>query len=235
MNESDWLSTSDPLALLDYLFPIRGLDSTQPQSRASRLYLLGCARLAWDRLPGVCQCVAKVGQRVYGGRMRDTVLRDTIYPHAEALIHCRGTADEVNSIGRELVALGLATAAEVFTKEDIPPEQWSGFAHLVYLPFARTTPHFRRIPVELHSLSLVREVFANPFRQHLTFNRDWLTENVLNLARHAEATADFAVLPVLADALQDAGCDRDDVLDHLRSGGPHMPGCWAIEWVLNQP
>jgi hypothetical protein len=37
---------------------------------------------------------------------------------------------------------------------------------------------------------------------------------------------------VLADALDDAGCERQDVLDHMRHGGPHAHGCWALAWVL---
>lgn len=234
MNESDWLTANDPLAMLDELFPVRGLDSAQPQSRASRLYLLGCARMAWNRLPGVCRCVAVAGQRVYGSRVRDASLRDAIYPHAEALVNCRGTADEVNAIGRGLVALGLGEIDEVLIDKDIAPELWSSLAYLVYLPFARTTPHFRRIPAYLHSAALVKEVFSNPFNRHSRFERQWRTETVMQLARHVDATGEFEVLPVLADALEDADCDRHDVLDHLRMASPHAPGCWALEQVLGE-
>src|SRR5262245_31815634 len=173
MNERDWLTTNDPLALLDHLFPVRGLDSAEPQSRASRLYLLGCARLASDRLPGVCRAVAAAAERTYGSRVRDHSLSDVVYPHAEAMIHCRGEAEEVNAVGRALVALGLATPDEVLVGQDIEPKSWVGFAHLAYFPFARTTPYFRQIPAELHSAALVHEVFANPFHRQPRFERHW--------------------------------------------------------------
>jgi hypothetical protein len=233
MNERDWLSSSDALAMLDHLFPMRGLDSAEPQSRPCRLYLLGCARLAWDRLPVVCRAIVVAGERVYGGRARDQHLRDAVYPYAEALIHCRGEVEELNDVGRELAALGLAAPDEVLVDKDIDPDLWSGFAHLVYFPFVRTTPHFRRVPTDLHSAALVREVFGNPFT-HRPFDPSWRTATVLQLAGHAEVTGDFSVLPVLADALEDAGCNRTDVLDHLRHGGPHAHGCWAVELVLDE-
>lgn len=40
------------------------------------------------------------------------------------------------------------------------------------------------------------------------------------------------LMPVLADALLDAGCDNDEVIEHCQSGGPHVSGCWAIEEIL---
>jgi hypothetical protein len=43
---------------------------------------------------------------------------------------------------------------------------------------------------------------------------------------------DFSAMPILADALQDAGCDNDDVLNHCRGAGPHVRGCWVVDGVL---
>ena len=40
--------------------------------------------------------------------------------------------------------------------------------------------------------------------------------------------------PILADALQDAGCDNADVLDHCHSEGPHVRGCWVVDLVLGK-
>ena len=45
---------------------------------------------------------------------------------------------------------------------------------------------------------------------------------------------DVSAMPVLADALQDAGCDSDDILDHCRVGGPHVRGCWVVDRVLGK-
>ncbi|OWK36188.1 hypothetical protein FRUB_08751 [Fimbriiglobus ruber] len=45
---------------------------------------------------------------------------------------------------------------------------------------------------------------------------------------------DFSVTPILADALQDAGCDNEDILNHLRGDGPHVRGCWALDLLLGK-
>jgi hypothetical protein len=42
----------------------------------------------------------------------------------------------------------------------------------------------------------------------------------------------FEYLPVLADALEEAGCGDAEVLGHLRGPGPHVRGCWALDLVL---
>ena len=41
-------------------------------------------------------------------------------------------------------------------------------------------------------------------------------------------------MPILADALQDAGCDSDDILDHCRGPGPHVRGCWVVDLGAGQ-
>jgi hypothetical protein len=47
---------------------------------------------------------------------------------------------------------------------------------------------------------------------------------------------DFAAMPILADALQDAGCDSDDLLAHCRDPhATHVRGCWAVDLVLGRP
>ena len=45
---------------------------------------------------------------------------------------------------------------------------------------------------------------------------------------------DFGNLPVLADALQDAGCELPDVLNPCREPGPHVRGCWVVDLVLGK-
>jgi hypothetical protein len=80
---------------------------------------------------------------------------------------------------------------------------------------------------------LVRCVFGNPFH-HVTVTPSWLTPTVLALAEGIYAERAFDRLPILADALQDAGCDNPDVLGHCRGGGPHVRGCWMVELVLGK-
>ena len=44
----------------------------------------------------------------------------------------------------------------------------------------------------------------------------------------------FQDVPVLADALEDAGCTRQPMLDHCRGPGPHGVGCWVLDSVLGK-
>ena len=80
---------------------------------------------------------------------------------------------------------------------------------------------------------LLREVFGNPFRP-MAFDPDWRTATVTALAAGIYADRAFDRLPVLADALDDAGCDAADLLAHLRGDGPHVRGCWALDLVLGK-
>jgi hypothetical protein len=78
---------------------------------------------------------------------------------------------------------------------------------------------------------LVREVFGNPFRP-IAFHPSWLTPTAVGIARGVYDDRAFDRLPILADALQDAGCEDEQVLAHCRGGGPHVRGCWVVDGVL---
>lgn len=80
---------------------------------------------------------------------------------------------------------------------------------------------------------LVREIFGNPFRP-VHFDPSWRTSGVLAPARGIYEWRDFAALPALADALEHAGCASGELLGHLRSPGPHVLGCWALDLVLQK-
>src|SRR5262249_19280789 len=82
-------------------------------------------------------------------------------------------------------------------------------------------------------VALYRDIFGNPFRA-VTLDPSWLTATVLTLAAGIYADRPFDRLPILADALQDAGCGNADVLDHCRSNSPHARGCWVVDLVLNK-
>ena len=62
----------------------------------------------------------------------------------------------------------------------------------------------------------------------------WLTSTVIALAEGIYADRAFDRLPILADALQDAGCENADILDHCRGPGPHVRGCWVVDLVLGK-
>ena len=77
-----------------------------------------------------------------------------------------------------------------------------------------------------------RDIFGNPFRP-VSLNAEWLTSTVVALAEGIYAERAFDRMPILADALQDAGCDNDDVLNHCRDTSlTHVRGCWVVDLVL---
>jgi hypothetical protein len=80
---------------------------------------------------------------------------------------------------------------------------------------------------------LIRDVFGNPFRPVHADPR-WLTSTAVGLAQTIYADRAFDRLPILADALEEAGCDDADVLSHLRGDGPHVRGCWVVDLILGQ-
>jgi len=82
-------------------------------------------------------------------------------------------------------------------------------------------------------VSLLRDIFGNPFRS-LTFEPDWRTSTAVALAQQMYDSRDFSAMPILADALQDAGCDNAEILDHCRGPGSHVRGCWVADLVLGK-
>lgn len=62
----------------------------------------------------------------------------------------------------------------------------------------------------------------------------WLSSTAVAIAAGIYHDTAFDRLPILADALQDAGCENEDILNHLRGEGPHVRGCWALDLVLSK-
>jgi hypothetical protein len=88
---------------------------------------------------------------------------------------------------------------------------------------------------------LLRELLGNPFRTAPAVDPAWRDGAVRKLAEAAyeerrlpEGTLEPVRLPLLADALEDAGCTDAELLGHLRSPGPHVRGCWAVDLVLGK-
>jgi len=75
------------------------------------------------------------------------------------------------------------------------------------------------------------DLAGDPFRP-IEFLLEWRTSTVLALAKSMAESRDFAVMPILADALEDAGCEAEEVLSHCRGSGPHYLGCWVMDGVL---
>jgi hypothetical protein len=103
---------------------------------------------------------------------------------------------------------------------------------LVYhgAPFGKA--FVRRGPQLAHALLL--DIFGNPFRP-MALSPSWRTDTAVALARQMYESRDFAAMPILADALQDAGCDNEDILSHCRDEKQgHVRGCWVVDLVLGK-
>ena len=86
-------------------------------------------------------------------------------------------------------------------------------------------------------VALIHCVFGNPFRPPSPLAPAVLAWNDGTVRRLAQAIYDaraFDRLPLLADALLDAGCDSEEILAHCRSAGPHAHGCWAVDLILGK-
>jgi hypothetical protein len=78
---------------------------------------------------------------------------------------------------------------------------------------------------------ILRDLFGNPGHP-VALDPEWITSTVQALAQRIYNDGAFDRMPILADALQDAGCDNDAILDHCRGPGPHVRGCWVCDLVL---
>jgi hypothetical protein len=81
---------------------------------------------------------------------------------------------------------------------------------------------------------LICELFGNPFRP-IPFNPAWRTDTAVTLARQMYESREFSAMPILADALQDAGCENEEALNHCRDANQvHVRGCWVVDLVLGK-
>jgi hypothetical protein len=81
--------------------------------------------------------------------------------------------------------------------------------------------------------NMLRDIFGNPFHP-TTLDPAWLTPTVKALAQAIYTDRTFEAMPVMGDALEEAGCTNEDVLSHCRGPGLHTRGCWALDLVLGK-
>lgn len=85
-------------------------------------------------------------------------------------------------------------------------------------------------------VAVLQDIFGNPFRP-VAIGPSWLAWNDGTIPKLAQAIYEeraFDRLPILADALEEAGCDNADILAHCRQPGPHVRGCWALDLILGK-
>jgi hypothetical protein len=92
------------------------------------------------------------------------------------------------------------------------------------LPEAELIPCLRRYVDEV----------AGPADRLGQIETRWRSSDVVGVARGIYEERAFDRMPLLADALMDAGCDDDAILNHCRSAGPHVRGCWVVDRLLDK-
>ena len=228
MTEAEWLASDDPTAMLNAAFP--------KTDRKLRLFSAACCRR-------VC---------TVGGPRRD--LED-----AEYYLHAiEQNADDPTAIDdwddaverilrkqrviqeRDLDLLESDFCAFLCAVDNDPPRAalWAAVNANIALSDGFTKrPEPNEVAGSSESLvqaAFLRDIFGNPFRP-VALDPGWLTSDVCALARGIYDDRAFDRMPILADALQDAGCDNSDVLTHCRDANQvHTRGCWVIDLLLGK-
>jgi hypothetical protein len=216
--------------------------------RKFRLFACVCCRRVWDRFPHPSnQRLVEVVEDHPDDTFEDPVL----HAAAVASSHSDGEFRDspaywvAKALGRGFYKLSASASAIIIAAKVlslvVPEEARTdvefGFSGSLYLD-TFLTPYLT--PPDLPSsvwgeattlAALLRDVFGNPLRPGRLDPR-WLTSNVWDLARVIYDSRRFDLMPILADALMDAGCDDEAMLSHCRSGDVHVRGCWVVDFLL---
>jgi hypothetical protein len=89
------------------------------------------------------------------------------------------------------------------------------------------------VDAEKDQAIILRDIFGNPFRP-VALDPAWRNPTVVSLAQVIYDHRTFHRLPILADALEEAGCGNAEILTHCRQQGEHVLGCWVVDQVLGK-
>jgi hypothetical protein len=217
VTEQEWLVCTDPSPMLRLL---RGKVS----DRKFRLFAVGCCR----RIPSYVSDQWRKYEIEVAERLADGLASDVDGP-ARSADRRPAVLNGVSAIhAPQCGSAGSASAASVaaawvaFSVEGITNSAW----HQVYDRERED------------QIRLLHDVFANPFHG-VSADDVYLTPTVTSLATAAyevrilpSGQLDPQRLAVLADAVEESGCDNVDMLMHLRSPGLHVRGCWVVDLLL---
>ncbi len=234
MTEAEWLTCNEPKPMLEFLRRKTG-------ERKLRLFAVACCRRLWhyplekmDDSEGASWVrpfreAIGIGEKLADGRATAEELATVKY--------LDGNGVEILDAFRGCVDLTDDLLPEVSQNTIWAVDEWAFAGYLPLSHAADQTPE--QAEKAAHS-DLLREIFGNPFRP-VSIKPAWLTPTVSNLATVAyeervlpSGELDPARLAVLADALEEAGCDNADILNHLRSPGPHVRGCWPVDLLTGR-
>jgi hypothetical protein len=205
MTEAEWLACTDPRILVKFLH-------SQKLDRKLRLFSCAFCRSIWNLLSDDCfRNAVEVAERFADGLANVKELASAKAASGAALE--RSGLDGVT--GPPLAAKGCAWS----TTRDV------GSAAM-YPLWVFTEANDRTL-----QMSLLRDIFGNLFRHHAP-QPSSVSPSVASLAQAIYNEQDFGRVTVLADALERAGCNDENILTHCRDSGPHVRGCWVIDLLL---
>jgi hypothetical protein len=210
MTEAEWLVCYDPEVMLRHI-------RKKASQRKLRLFAVACCRQVWHLLNPKHHKSVGVAERFADGEATVTELRaaHSILLDPYHFTH-RSEESHAAAFAGYQVAHGAAYDAARIAAESarlaLPPGDAAAAAQVV----------------------LLSDLFGNPFCK-ARFNKKWRTTTAVALAKGMYESRDFSAMPILADALQDAGCDSDDILNHCRDEkATHVRGCWVVDCVLGK-
>jgi hypothetical protein len=223
MTEAEWLRCSDAWPMLQFL-------QNTPGIRKRRLFVCACLRAVGDCLDDANSRRAVLAAEQFAdGR----ISLEQVRAYAS-----RGWKDGWEAVRtRTVVALleGATTDLSIWEFLRAARDAWAQ-CNVVGGKKGEPLRNERWKKATAEQAVRLRDIFRNPFRPAPVIDPGWLIREGGAVRKLAEAVYDgeFDGLPVLADALTDAGCDNADILDHCRSPGPHVRGCWVVDFLLGK-
>jgi hypothetical protein len=245
MTEAEWQACEDPEQMLLFL-------QGKASNRKLRLFAVACCRRIWHAMPEPSLKGIEASERYADGEIDLVALREgseaakaawnASTPPAHQLFQEWGVGD--HRANAAVHATDAAYRTMWSNIEGSPFENeveivwyicWRVFDATYLLSGAAPDRDWERhlASEERTAGRILGDIFGDPFRP-VRVNPDWLTSTVVALASQMYESRDFSAMPILADALQDAGCDNADILDHCRSPGEHVRGCWVVDLVLGK-
>jgi hypothetical protein len=249
MTESDWFDSISPEQMLAYL-------GERASPRKRRLFACASVRRIWPLLgDDQLRKAVKVAERFADGKVSARVLRKA-RRLAIRLRKKREAAELRESTWMARAARAAAQAVQAILPEDGPilvtPRDIRELPDVVSATrTARASARaaqaqreedavagvepIRRL-ASFDAVELVREIFGNPFRPAALDLRwlDWKESIIPRMARVIYRKRCFRNLPILADALEEAGCNDEALLFHCRAPEDHVRGCWVVDLLLGR-
>lgn len=237
MTEADWLTGNDPVALMC------GLQGFNISYRKQQLFNCAVARAVCNPRPdSVCE--------------RHIVLVERqLDQHPVVEAECNRVKDEVGELARISSILAQEAFEELgqwtpsalaqlrrsigITTTDMTLGSMEWWFWVSDLEYTSTLSAFDVVWNSMlidnyrACLPLLRCIVGNPFRT-VVFDPAWRSETAVALAAGIYQERAFDRFPMLAGALEEAGCDHPDILTHCRNPGIHARGCWVVDSVLGK-